>query len=100
VNLSAALVLSRRLILTWDSPAAEERNGIITGYNISIASLSSPFEDALHFFTMSPTITVDSLSPYTEYICIVAASTIVGLGPYTVEFHVQTQQDGKYCITH
>ena len=38
---------------------------------------------------------VDSLNPYTEYVCIIAAHTVAGLGPYTVELLVRTQEDSK-----
>ena len=96
-NVSAALVLSTNFTLTWHPPAAGERNGIITGYNISITSLSSPFEDALKYFTTSLTITVDSLDPHTAYICTVAANTVIGMGPYSIDLFVRTQQDGRYC---
>lgn len=82
----------------WDLPAPSERNGIITGYNISITSLSSPFEDPQQFFTTSPSITIDALDPHTYYICIIAASTGIGMGPFSLEMNVQTEQDGKYII--
>ena len=93
-------VFSRSFTLTWDLPAASERNGIITGYNISVNSLDTLFEDPQDFFTMSQFLTFDSLDPHTDYICVIAANTFVGTGPFSLEITIRTEEDGTYCIIY
>ena len=88
-----------RFTLTWNPPAPSERNGIITGYNISITSLDSFFEDPREFFTTSEFLTVDSLDPHTDYVCIIAANTFVGIGPFSLEITIRTAQDSE-CVMH
>ena len=39
-------------------------------------------------------ITVVSLTPYSTYLCSVAAQTVIGLGPYASPLAVTTDQDG------
>ncbi len=40
-------------------------------------------------------LSVTGLRPYRTYICTIAASTSVGLGPYSVSLTVNTLEDGK-----
>ena len=40
-------------------------------------------------------ISVSSLSPYTTYLCSVAAQTAIGLGPYTSPHTVTTDEEGN-----
>ena len=77
LNISAVEVFSRSFTLTWDLPAPSERNGIITGYNITVTSLDSLFEDPQVFFTTSQSLTIDSLDPHTDYVCVIAAITLL-----------------------
>ena len=99
LNFTTSEVLSRSFILIWELPAPPERNGIITGYNISITSLNSLFEAPQLFFTTSLSINVDSLDPHTDYICTIAANTDIGIGPYSLEIIVMTEQDGMHVMT-
>ena len=94
-NSTSMEVSSRSFILAWDLPAPSERNGIITGYNISITSLDSLFEEPQQFFTTELSLTVDQLEPHTDYVCIIAANTYIGIGPFSLEITVTTAQDGK-----
>ena len=94
LNFSAVAIEARSFNLTWAPPLDSDRNGIIIGYNISIALLSLPFENPLEFYTTELTLAVDSLLPHTDYVCTIFASTIVGAGPPSIEFYIQTEQDG------
>ena len=98
LNFSAVEISPRSFNLLWELPAASERNGIITSYNISVTSLNSLFENPQPFFTTSLSITVDTLDPHTNYICIIAANTIIGTGPFSLELNVRTAQDGVPLI--
>ena len=80
--------------LSWDSLPPEEQNGIILGYVINITDINSG--DVQQVFADTNNHTVDSLSPYTTYVCIVAAYTSAGTGPVSVEISVQTQETSEH----
>ena len=80
--------------LSWDPLPPEEQNGIILGYVINITDISSG--DVQQLFADSNNLTVDSLSPYTTYVCIVAAYTSAGTGPVSAEMSVQTQESSEH----
>jgi len=40
-------------------------------------------------------LTVFTLDPYTTYVCIIAAVTSVGIGPFSNPFTLSTPEDGK-----
>ena len=96
LNFSAVDISSRNFTLVWELPAPSERNGIITGYNITVTSLSSPLEDPKLFFTTALSVVIHPLNPHTEYICIIAANTAIGMGPFSLEINVWTEQDGIF----
>ena len=98
LNFSAVEIFSRSFNLVWELPAPSERNGIITGYNVSVTSLNSLFENPQLFFTTSLSVTVDRLDPHTDYVCIFAANTVIGTGPFSLELNVRTAQDGMPLI--
>ena len=98
LNFHAVDISSSNFTLIWEPLAPSERNGIITGYNITVTSLSSPHEDPKLFFTSTESLTVDLLSPHTEYICIIAASTAIGTGPYSTELNARTGQNGMFLF--
>ena len=98
LNFSAVDISSSNFTLTWELPAPSERNGIITGYNITVTSLSSPLEDPELFFTATESLVIESLNPHTEYVCIIAATTAIGIGPYSTELNVRTEPDGMLLI--
>ena len=39
-------------------------------------------------------LSVFNLNPYTTYICIIAAVTTVGTGPFSSQFTLSTPEDG------
>ena len=94
LNFSAVDIFSSNFTLTWELPAPSERDGIITGYNITVTSLSSPLEAPKLFFTTALSVVIHPLNPHTEYICIIAATTAIGIGPYSMELNVTTEEDG------
>ena len=84
----------RQIVLAWELPLPEDRNGVITGYIVDINSLDS--EEMLQLMSTSNSITVSSLSPFTVYICTIAATTSVGSGPSSEAVVVQTLEEGSY----
>ena len=84
---------SRTLVLSWEPPLPEDRNGIIINYTVNITEMETGTQFQL--VTDNTNITAFSLHPYYTYSCTVAAKTSVGLGPYTTPRPVQMPEDGK-----
>lgn len=84
---------SNSLTLSWMAPPLERQNGLITGYSINITNADTGASMLLS--STGNSIAVGELSPYTSYLCSVAAQTMVGLGPYTTPITVTTNEDGK-----
>ena len=82
----------RSIVLRWDPPLPEDRNGPITNYivNVTVVETREMFE----INTTSTTFLLDGLTPYTTYRFTIAASTEVGLGPFSETLTVQTPEDG------
>ena len=83
------------VILEWDPPLQEDRNGVITGYLVNITEVESGKE--FQFSSSTNSLSIDSLTPFTTYTCVIAATTIVGHGPYSNTIVVLTPEDGK-CL--
>jgi len=82
------------IFLSWDPIPPEDQNGIILGYVINLTDISNG--DMQQLSSDSNNLTVDSLSPYTTYVCIVAAYTSAGIGPVSAEVSVQTLETSEY----
>ena len=83
---------SRSIVLRWDPPLPEDRNGPITNYLIAVSVIETQ-----EMFEINTTMTMFrllGLTPYTTYEFTIAASTEVGLGPYSAAVSVQTPEDG------
>ena len=95
-NYAGVALSSRSILLTWDSPPAEEQNGIITGYLVNITELETG--EASTMFTGSHNLTLYSLQPFTTYGFLVSAQTVAGRGPTTRLLSVTTQEEGLTII--
>ena len=93
IGLSVISQSSSSLTLAWMAPPLERRNGLITGYSINVMNTDTGASMLLS--SIGNSITVGELSPYTSYLCSVAAQTVVGPGPYTSPITVTTSEDGK-----
>ena len=78
--------------MSWEIPLPEDQNGIIIGYVINIGGVES--EEMLQFFTIANNLTVTSLTPFTTHLCMVAANTSVGRGPFSTTILVRTSEEG------
>ena len=92
IELSIVSQTSTSLTLSWAPLPPENRNGIITGYSINVTHNNTG--NSMHLSSTEEFIIVESLSPYTVYLCSVAAQTAVGLGPYTPPLTARTDEDG------
>ena len=97
IGLSVISQTSSSLTLAWMAPPLERQNGLITGYSVNVTNTDTGVSVLLSSTRNS--ITVTQLSPYTSYLCSVAAQTIVGQGPYTSPITVTTGEDGENKFT-
>lgn len=65
----------------------------MTIFTINVSAVETGEDFQLTSTTTS--ITVTSLRPYTTYRCIIAASTSVGIGPFSTVFTLVTPEDGE-----
>ena len=91
-NTTATDISSRSATLTWSPPLPEDRNGNITAYVINASVVGS--EEMFQLVSESTILEIDTMTPYTTYSFLIAASTVVGLGPYSTVLTVQTPEDG------
>ena len=95
LNQLGLAVNSTAIIFTWDHPAIDSRNGIITGYSLLLVELTTN-STTLHSQTGAHIeVVIGNLHPYYDYECQIAAETSVGRGPYGLPFITRTLQDGE-----
>ncbi len=87
---------SRSISLTWSPPEADEQNGILRHYLVTLTSILPT--ETRNISSSQVSITITGLRPNTQYTCIVSAETI-GSGPPTPAQQVLTAEDGTY-INH
>ena len=101
LDVDATPVNSTSVTISWNPPALENQNGVITGYVINLKIVGS--EGVTQYSSSSDNITIGSLHPFTTYAYTVAAQTSVGTGPHTTSSTVMTPEDGiiiyHYCYT-
>ncbi len=81
--------------LSWEPPPNENHHGVIIQYVINVTVV----ETGERFQLTSETtyLEVTNLRPYRTYVCVIAAATSVGLGPFSSAFIVRTPEDSE-CI--
>lgn len=90
-NISYRLQTPTTVVITWDSPAPEYRNGRITNYGLHFQKPvdSSPEER----FTNETRMVFSSLSENAEYTCKIRAFTSKGPGPWSNRILIHTPGD-------
>ena len=92
-NIIATVISSRSVTVTWSPLRPEDQNGNITAYFINASVVGS--EEMFQLISESTILEIDTLTPFTTYSILIAASTVVGLGPFSTVLTIQTPQDGK-----
>ena len=69
-----------------------QQNGIIILYTINVTVADSG--EMFQLTSTTTSLTVSTLQPFTTYFCIIAASTPVGMGPFSTVVTLQTPEDG------
>lgn len=87
---------SHSVTFSWDPPPPDEQNGIITEYfiNITVANSGDIFQES----TAEHSLSINTFQPFTTYLCVIAASTSAGTGPYSMVLTLTTPQDGMLLI--
>ena len=68
------------------------RNGFIQYYTVNITEKDTT--QAWSFFTSTTNLSITSLHPFYEYICVVAAGTSIGTGPFSPPLSIEMPEDG------
>ena len=87
---------SRSAIITWEPPRLTDQNGIIVLYTINVTVADSG--ELFQLTSTTTSLTVTTLRPFTSYFCIIAASTSVGIGPFSTVITLQTPEDGMSLV--
>ena len=97
-NVSTEQVTSTSFTLSWMAPPTEDHNGVIRHYIVRCTE--QDHDRRLQRVTANSTTQriVDSLHPFYNYSCTVAAVTVAE-GPYSSKIAVTTAQDGDHCFT-
>ncbi len=88
-NITASLLSSTSFFLEWDPPLEEDRNGVITKYQIKVEWNVNQVHQLETVFVNNYVVT--GLEPNTRYYYSVAAYTKVGMGPYSNKTAVTTK---------
>ncbi|XP_019848636.1 PREDICTED: phosphatidylinositol phosphatase PTPRQ-like [Amphimedon queenslandica] len=83
--------------LTWNSLPYEEQSGDIIGYVVNVTHADTL--STVQYYTILTSIVITGLDPYTTYVCVVAAETSVGVGPFSHLFFIQTDEHYNISIT-
>ncbi len=95
-ELRSVEVTSRSAELTWDPPPYEDQNGVIISYLISVTVNETG--ETFVLATNDTSLSITGLRPYRTYICTIAASTSVGVGPNSTGVIVQTLEDSECLV--
>lgn len=92
MNVQAAAISPTTLLVTWEPPPEDSRNGVIRRYTVNI---TDALTGANRILTSNETqATVTGLHPYYVYWSSVAAETVAP-GPWSERAIVEMPEDGK-----
>ena len=82
----------RSLLVSWEPPPAEEHNGELTSYTVTVEDDNEVLVEEERTDQLEAII--GGLHPFQVYYVRVAASTEVGVGPYTIAFLIEMPEAG------
>ena len=86
---------STSILVTWNEVLADDRNGIITSYNITYKSQTENDNGNVQVNGSVRQTELTNLKEYVKYNITVLASTVKGDGPASDPIVVRTHQDSK-----
>lgn len=93
-RVSAEVLGSRAIRVSWDLPPESDRNGMIRKHTIRVIELETGTVSTYDVPSSYSEREIASLHPHYHYNCSVASVT-VGTGPYSEPVTIQTDEDGK-----
>ena len=54
--------------------------------------------ETTEYSSTSTSISITGLQPFTTFVCVVAAATSLGVGPFSHLYFVQTPEAGMYIV--
>ena len=93
-NIRSLLLTSTSAEILWDPSPLEDQNGLIQNYTLLITEVDTDriFDKVVE----NDSITLQELQPLYTYQFVVAARTVVGLGPFSSRYSLQVPESGKY----
>ena len=92
---------SQSLSFSWNTPLLEDQNGVIVSYTIIVSgALTGQIAISRTVPSSQTSVTMMNLLPFTTYLCSIAASTSVGIGPFSQNLTVATSQDSEQTNIH
>jgi len=89
-------ISSQSVSFIWDTVILEEQNGVITSYTVEVSEASNGQVAVSRILPSSEmSLTVNTLLPFTTYLCTIATSTLVGRGPFSQILTLTTLQDSE-----
>ena len=82
--------------VSWQPLPACEKNGVITGYTISVTKEGMPFTSQ----SVTPNVlsmNFSSLTPFVTYGVRMSASSVIGQGMLSPEVTIRTNESGTEC---
>ena len=86
---------STSILVTWNEVPADDRNGIITSYNITYKSQTENDNGNVQVNGSVLQTELTNLKEYVKYNITVLATTVKGDGPVSDPIVVTTDQDSK-----
>ena len=94
-NISALVLNSTSVRLSWQPPSLEDQNGIIIMYTVNVSSIT-----AMSFKSTDTELVVGNLNAFTQYNFTIAAETSVGSGPFSDPVQRMTLEGSEYLVCH
>lgn len=88
---------SHSVVLAWELPPLEHRNGRIRQYQVRLIEIETG--DILQLVSTSTQVNVTNLHSFYNYNCSVAAETIIGVGPFSDDVLVQLDEYSMFIIS-
>ena len=83
------------IVLTWSPPPPADINGVLLYYEIQVEEMETGQDFTLSTLSLEEQLRVESLHPYYNYLCQIAAYT-TEQGTFSDEIRVQTLEVGEH----
>ena len=99
-NITAIAVNSSTITISWDEVVEEDRNGVITKYDVCVEGAGGACVIVVTVYAPDTQVSISGLINDTEYSIIIRAYTSAGAGPYSQRVLVTTlPRELYYSIT-